>query len=157
MQNTIREIVLFSLDEPRYAVAASHVIRVVRAVEVTPLPKAPDTIMGVINFHGEILPVIDIRRLFRLPSRDIRLEDQFIIVRTSHRRAVIVVDSVIGVHLLDQHQQGEIQEAFPFTEYVSGIVSIQQSLILINDLDAFLSLDDERILDQALSGVDHDG
>lgn len=157
MQNTIREIVQFSLDEPRYAVAASEVIRVVRAVEITPLPMAPDIVMGVIDFHGEILPVIDIRKLFRLPSRDLRLEDQFIIVQIANRRAVIVVDSVIGVHQLEQHQHGEVQEASPFTEYLSGIVSIQQSIILINNPEAFLSRDDDRMLDQALSGVGHDG
>lgn len=157
MQKNVREIVQFSLDEPRYAVAASEVIRVVRAVEITPLPMAPEIVMGVIDFHGEILPVIDIRKLFRLPPRDLRLEDQFIIVQIANRRAVIVVDSVIGVHQLEQHQTGEVQEAFPFTEYLSGIVSIQHSIILINKPEAFLSQDDDRVLDQALFGVGHDG
>lgn len=145
------EIVLFSLDEPRYAIDASEVVRVVRAVEIMPLPKAPDIISGVIDFHGEVLSVIDIRRLFRLPPRELRLEDQFIVVRTSQRRAVIVVDSVIGVYHLDQDQIVETQEAFPYTEYLSGIASIDHSIVLIHDLDTFLSPDDERMLERSLS------
>jgi len=53
-------IVLFSLDEPRYALYLSAVERVIHSVEITPLPKAPDKVLGVINIQGEVIPVIDI-------------------------------------------------------------------------------------------------
>jgi purine-binding chemotaxis protein CheW len=91
------KIVLFSLEEPRYALYLSAVERVIRSVEITPLPKAPEIVLGVINLQGEIIPVIDIRRLFHLPAREIDLEDQFITARTSKRLLVLSVDSVEGV------------------------------------------------------------
>jgi purine-binding chemotaxis protein CheW len=118
------KIVLFTLDEPRYALSVSDVVRVVRAVEITPLPKAPDVVFGVINFHGEIIPVIDIRKRFHLPQRDMQLEDQFIIARTSQRMVAIVVDSVNGVYQLEHHQIVQAGESFPYTEYLSGITGI---------------------------------
>ena len=99
-----QKIVLFSLEELRYALYLSDVVKVERAVEITPLPKAPQVVSGVINYHGEIIPVIDIRKLFRLPQRDIHLEDQFIIARTSQRLVVLVVDSVNGVYDIEHHQ-----------------------------------------------------
>jgi purine-binding chemotaxis protein CheW len=147
-----QRIVLFCLDEPRYAIYLSAVERVVRAVEITPLPKAPEIVLGVINFHGEIIPVIDIRRLFRLPSHEINIEDRFIIARTSKRFVVLVVDSVDGVYDLEQYQVADAQEKFPFTDYLSGIAKIENNIILINDLEKFLSLDEQSMLSEALSG-----
>lgn len=156
MNNDNNKIVLFSLDEPRYALHVSEVVRVVRAVDITPLPNAPGIVSGVINFHGEIIPVVDIRKLFRLPPREMRLEDQFIIARTSKRLVVLVVDSVNDVHQLDHHQIVNAGEVFPFTKYLSGITSKDHDIILINDLEKFLSLDEERILEKALEGIDQE-
>jgi len=148
-----QKIVLFSLDEPRYALYLSAVERVVRAVEITPLPKAPNIVLGIINFQGKIIPVIDIRQRFHLRRREINLEDQFIIARTSKRLVVLVVDSVTGVYELEHHQVVDAEVAFPYTDYLSGVAKIETNIVLINDLEKFLSLDEEKILDQALSGV----
>ena len=148
----IQKIVLFSLDKPRFSLYLSAVERVVRAVEITPLPKAPKIVLGVINFHGEIIPVIDIRKRFNLFSRELKLEDRFIIARTSKRLVVLVVDSVEGVYELEHHQVVDAEKAFPFTDYISGVAKIETNIVLINDLEKFLSLDEEKILDKALSG-----
>ena len=59
------QIVVFALDEPRYALPLSAVERVVRAVEITPLPKAPEIVLGVINMQGQVVPAVDIRKRFR--------------------------------------------------------------------------------------------
>lgn len=147
-----KKIVLFSLDEPRYALYLSVVERVVRAVEITPLPKAPDIVLGVINFQGEIIPVVDIRKRFRLPPREINIEDQFIIAQTSKRLVVLAVDSVAGVFELEPHQVTDAETVFPYTDYLSGVAKIEGKIILINDLEKFLSLDEEMILDEALTG-----
>ena len=146
-----QKIVLFSLEEPRYALYLSEVVKVERAVEVTPLPSAPQLVSGVIDFHGEIIPVIDIRKLFRLPQRDMRLEDQFIIARTSQRLVVLVVDSVNGVYDLEPHQAMDAGESVPFTRYLSGIATVDHDIVLITDLEKFLSLDEERALNLALT------
>jgi purine-binding chemotaxis protein CheW len=146
-----QKIVLFSLEEPRYALYLSEVVKVERAVEITLLPKSPQVVSGVINFHGEIIPVIDIRKLFRLPQRDIHLEDQFIIARTSLRLVVLVVDSVNGVYDIEHHQAIGAGKSFPFTEYLSGLATIDHGIVLITDLEKFLSLDEEQVLERALS------
>jgi len=146
-----QKIVLFSLDEPRYALYLSEVVKVERAVEITPLPGAPQLVSGVIDFHGEIIPVIDIRQLFRLPQRDLRVEDQFIIARTSQRLVVLVVESVNGVYDLEPHQAIDAGESSPYTQYLSGIATIEHGIVLITDLEKFLSLDEERVLDLALA------
>jgi len=150
--NDKEKIVLFKLNGLQYALYLSEVERIVHAVDVTPLPQAPDVVIGVINYQGKIIPVIDMRLRFQLPSREIDLDNQFIIAQTSKRLIVLVVDSVTGVHELEQHQISSAPDTLPFTNYLSGIAKIETDIILINDLEKFLSLDEEKILNEALSG-----
>lgn len=144
-------IVLFSLDELRYALHLSAVQRVVRTVEITPLPKAPEIVMGVINFHGEIIPVINIRKRFNLPVHEIELDDQLIIARTSKRLVGLVVDSVSGVHELEHCQLTATEGTFPYADYLSGIAKVENNIVLIHDLEKFLSLDEQLVMDEVLS------
>jgi purine-binding chemotaxis protein CheW len=145
------KIVLFALDEPRYALYLSSVERVVRAVEITPLPKAPEIVLGVINVQGRVLPVLDIRKRFRLPAREISVDDRFIIARTARRMVALVVDSVAGVHELTEREMVSAKQALPFAQYLEGVAKLEDNLVLIHDLDQFLSLDEERVLDTALA------
>ena len=60
--NSCVQLVLFALDEQRFALALSSVERIVRVVDVTPLPSAPPIVLGIINVKGEVVPVYDGRR-----------------------------------------------------------------------------------------------
>jgi len=144
------KIVLFRLEEPRYALYLSAVERVIQSVEITPLPKAPEIVPGVINMQGEIVPVIDIRKLFHLPTREINIEDQFIIARTSKRLMVLAVDSVEGVYEIANYKVADAKETFPFADYLSGVTVVANNIILINNLEKFLSLNEQHALDKAL-------
>lgn len=146
-------IVLFTLDEPRYALYLSAVERIVRAVEVTPLPKAPEIVLGVINWQGRIIPVVDIRRRFRLPARETGPDDRFIIARAAQRQVALAADSVAGIRELTDQERVSAGQAVPFAENLKGVAKIDGDLILIYDLDRFLSLDEEQKLHAALSGA----
>jgi purine-binding chemotaxis protein CheW len=145
------EILLFALDEPRYALYLHAVERIVRAVEITPLPKAPEIVLGVINAQGRVLPVLDIRKRFRLEAREMNLDDRFIIARTARRPVALVADSVVGVHELTEGEMVSAQQALPFAEYLKGVAKLEGNLVLIHDLEKFLSLDEERVLDNVLA------
>jgi purine-binding chemotaxis protein CheW len=146
-----KQIVLFTLDEPRYALHLSTVERVVRAVEITPLPKAPEIVLGVINVQGQVMPVIDVRRRFCLPMCEMKLNDRFIVVRTSRRLVALVADSVAGVRAIENRDMVIAQQALPFAAYLQGVAKVNGDIVLIYDLDRFLSLDEEQALDAALS------
>jgi purine-binding chemotaxis protein CheW len=138
------------MDEQRYALQLGAVERVVRMVEVTPLPKAPQIVLGVINAQGRIIPVVDIRRRFRLPERDIRLSDHLLIARTARRTVALALDAVTGI--VDRSAQAVItaEEILPGLEYVEGVMKLGDGLILIHDLDTLLSLEEEQTLAAAL-------
>jgi purine-binding chemotaxis protein CheW len=95
--------------------------------------------------------VINVRRRFRLPEREIRLEDQLIIVRTPKRLVALVADSVSGVHRLEERELVIARQELPYAGYIEGVVKLGQGLFLICDLDQFLSLEEEKSLDTAVS------
>lgn len=76
----LNQLVLFTLDGQTFALELGRVQRVLRALEVTPLPNAPAVILGVINIQGEIASVVSLRHRFRLPAREITPNDQFVLV-----------------------------------------------------------------------------
>jgi len=146
----LHQLVVFTLDERNYALHLSAVERVIRAVDVTPLPKAPAVVFGVMNVQGQLVPVVDIRKRFRLPERDMRLSDRLIIAHTSKRAVALIVDSVSGMLEISEERIVAAKRILPTIEYVEGVVKLDDGLILIHDLDQFLSLDEEQALDEAI-------
>ena len=149
---------MFSLDAGRYALPLAAVDRIVRAVEVTHLPTAPPIVRGAIDVQGRVLPVFDLRRRFGLPERDIDPADQFVIARSANRTVVLVVDTAQGVvqsPLSDTTSAASIASGL---EHIRGVIRLPDGLVLIQDLDLFLSAAESRALDEALErGAAHGG
>lgn len=144
------QLVILALDEQRYALRLSAVGRIVRRVEISALPKAPEIVLGVINLQGRIIPVVNLRRRFRLPEPGARLSEQIVIADTARRTIALVVDAVLGVIAQAPEEVIAAEELLPGLEYVEGIVKLADGMVFIHDLDAFLSLDEEQVLDEAL-------
>ena len=148
--NQLIRLVNFNLDDQKYALFLSAVIRIIRVVEITSLPKAPEIVLGVINMHGLIIPVFDIRKRFRLPQREMQLDDQLIIASTSKRTVALLVDSVNDVIEIPEEKIIAGEKILPGLEYVEGVVKTEDGMILIHDLEQFLSLQEEKALHEAL-------
>jgi purine-binding chemotaxis protein CheW len=144
------QIVVFIIDEQSYALSLNSVIKVIHAVEIRRLPRAPEVISGIINVRGHIIPVVDIRKRLGMLSREIDLNDRLIIADTGKREVAILADSVTGIIDVDPAQLDYSKKTAPFGEHIRGVVKTEDGLILIYDLAGFLSLDDEKNLDLAL-------
>lgn len=145
------QYVVFVLDAQRYALHLSAVDRVVQMVHVTPLSKALDIVLGVVNIQGRVIPVINLRRRFRLPEREIALTDQLIVAHTARRPVALVADAVMDVVECSEQSLIAAQSILPAVDYLEGVVKLKDGLILVHDLDTFLSLDEENSLDRALA------
>ena len=147
------QLVMFTLDDQRYALRLSSVEQIVRMVEITPLPKAPEIVLGVVNIRGRVVPVFHIRKRFRLPERDIELSDHLIVARTKRRTVALVADAVIGVDARAEEELAAVEPIYPGLEYVEGVVKLDDGLVFIHDLDTFLSLDEEKTMERALESA----
>lgn len=146
-----QKIVHFCLDQFRYALPVSDVLTIERAVSITPVPKAPAYVAGVINFHGDIIPVLDLRKLFGLPPHEVRLEDRFIIARTSQGLVALVVDSVAGVSGHDGRDKSTAGTTLEHSKHATRMITKDHGIVLLADLEGILSPDEQRLLDQALA------
>ncbi|MBC8235615.1 chemotaxis protein CheW [bacterium] len=143
--NESNQYVVFTLDEQQYALHLSVVERVIRVVEVAPLPKGPEMVLGVVNVQGQIIPVFNIRKQFRLPEREIDLNDQLIIAYTSSRTVAILVDAVSGVIEPSEQEITTTEKIMPNMEYVESVVKVEDGMIfLLHDLDEFLSFEEKN-------------
>ncbi len=145
---TSRQLVLvvFEIEGHQIAVHLSAVDRVVYAVEITELPKAPAIVMGVINVNGRVVPVFNVRKRFGFPAREMTTTDQFILAHTSHREVALVVDHVRGVIECPAEDMEASSEILPGLEYVEGVVKRDDGLIVIHNLEEFLSIEEEELL-----------
>ncbi len=144
------QLTIFTLDEQRYALGLGRVDRVVRAVAITPLPRTPEIVLGLINVQGRVIPIINVRRRFHLPERDIALTDRIIIAHTARRPIGLVVDTVADVVECPEQSIVGAESILPGLEYVEGVVKLQDGLVYIHDLDRFLSMEEETSLAQAM-------
>ena len=151
MSAAVQQLVTFTLDEQCFALQLDSVERVVPIAEITPLPAAPDVILGVINIRGAIVPVINIRRRFGLATRQLRLSDRMLIARTSRRAVALVADAVLGVVAKLQAAISTVDGISRDRKYVAGVVQLESGLTLIHDLETLISQDEERVLERAIA------
>lgn len=99
------ELLEFSISSERYAVEIGYIKEVTRLRELAMLPCTPSTLVGLMNFRGQILPVLDISELLEVK----RAKDRFgmptappadrkvLVLQVSQAHAGIAVDDVIGI------------------------------------------------------------
>ncbi len=74
---------MFELDGARFGVPERDVVAISRAVLIAPLPRAPAIVEGVVDLHGAIVPVLDVRARFGLPPLALSASDHFVFVRAA--------------------------------------------------------------------------
>jgi purine-binding chemotaxis protein CheW len=144
-------LVVFLLDGQRFALAVEHVQRVLAAVEVTPLPGAPSHVCGVIDLHGDVTPVLDLRRRAAdgLP-RAIAINDRFIVLRTARRTVALVADEALGVIEVERALLAVLPATPGAQARFRGATQQDDGLVLVHDVDQFLDAHEADALERAL-------
>lgn len=153
--NQQTNLLVFRLKDRSYALYLEQVQQVVHAVDATPLPQAPDIVMGAIDLHGQVVPLLNIRRRFGSGDREVRLDDQFIIARTKDLLVALAVDEVRDIVERGEDQIAEARNFMGSLEQVDGVIQLDDGLTLIHDLDKFLSLEERREVEHALVEASH--
>lgn len=153
----VRKLVVFNLDERQFAVHLSNVERILPSMEMKTLPLAPDYILGTINLHGEFLPVISVRKIFQLPERDIKVNDHLIITANTNIRVALSVDSVKQVVERNDQEISKSGSVLLDSEYVDGLFKLGDGIVLIHDLNMFLTPEQVALIREALVKVEGKG
>lgn len=145
------EFLVFEASGQRYGIAAADVRELVRAVTIVPLPHAPAIIEGIINVRGQIVPVLDIRTRFRLPSSPLSLTDHFVVAQAGDRTVALRADRAVDIARLEPGSIEDAKKIVPAAEYVAGVARLADGLLLIHDLATFLSEAESAAVSEALA------
>jgi purine-binding chemotaxis protein CheW len=106
--------------------------------------------MGVIDVAGEVLPVLNVRRRFQMPERPVDVTDQFLVATAGKRKVALAIDQAHGLIDAAPEEWVETAAVMPGLEQVQGVLKRDDGLVLIHDLERFLSLEEAAALEAAL-------
>jgi len=123
---------------------------------VTRIPQAPGYVLGVLNLRGAIVPVLDLRLRFGLAREEYTATTVTVIVMVNGRQFGVVVDAVSDVV---EVSPGDIRPVPDMgttvdTEYLKGLTSVAERMVLLLDVDRLLQPQDAQMLEAALASTD---
>ncbi len=131
-------LVSFRLGGQLYALPLDHVERALRMVSVTPLPEAPSWVPGVIDLHGRVIPVVDLRQRFDQPPKKLALDDRLLVVQALEQTVALVVDEVTGVLEVPAHQVEPPADPLSQSRPLVAVVRRDEGLVLVLDATRLL-------------------
>ncbi len=146
----------FFLDDEEYALDILKVHEIIGMMPITPVPRTPDFVRGVLNLRGKVIPVIDLRAKFGMEVIDSTEETCIIVVQIEETQMGIVVDKVSEVLEI---AETDIDATSAFggnvnTDYILGIGKTGGQVKLVLDIDKVLASSELAELQTAMNQVE---
>lgn len=144
----------FNIGKEIFAVTVKKVLEVLQTQHVTEIPNVPDFIKGVINFRGNIIPVVETRSKFNMPTRDD--EDKYVIIvfvlELKDKKIIIgaKADNVRDVIAIEDNQIQEVPDlGINYnTDFLAGMLKREAGYIMILNIDSVFSTNELIILNE---------
>jgi purine-binding chemotaxis protein CheW len=146
MANNEIKMLIFGLNEERYATDIKEVERILGYQEPTVLPEAPAFVKGVINHEERILPIISLSTKFNIGEDKENADRKIIVVKREENKFGIIVENVYEVRDINS----DLMEPAPpiastiDKKYISGLIKLGDKIIILLDLEKVLSSEDEE-------------
>lgn len=136
---------IFSIDEQRYGLPCAIVKRIIRIVDITPVPNMPIGVLGLINVQGQIILVIDIRQRLGLPSIEYKLQDVLVVAESTKQTIGFIADEVSYFENLETNFV-QVKNIIQDIECADRIVKDKDGMIYILNIEKLLNKQDENML-----------
>ncbi|WP_067046755.1 chemotaxis protein CheW [Methanofollis ethanolicus] len=121
------DVVEFEFTGERYALDIALAREIVEMVPITPVPRAPPHIAGIINLRGEITTVLNLSTILGIPEGE-KQEHQKIIILVAEAaggsNVGIIVDDVLAVMQVSEDEVEKMDESLARDAYVKGIIKV---------------------------------
>jgi len=157
METKETQLVVFQLSTEEYGVPIIQVEEIIRISEITRIPNMPNFIEGVINLRGRIIPIVDLRKRFRLEEKERDERSRIIIGRIAgagekqeEQSVGLIVDSVAEVLWVSKEMIEPIPLTISYidTQYLDGVVKLESRLIILLELSKVLTELEKETLKQ---------
>ena len=142
------KMLIFSIGDQFYSGDIMEVERILTYEEPTKLPDSPEFLKGVINYEGNILPVISLSDRFHKISSDFEEHLKIIVTRQDDKKIGIIVDSVSEVKPIMEEQ---IEDAPDIASqiskrYIKGLIKEDERIIVFLTLGSILSEEEKQLV-----------
>ncbi|MBX3009983.1 MAG: purine-binding chemotaxis protein CheW [Caldilineaceae bacterium] len=139
-------VVAFRLADERYAVASAYVREIVPLKMLTPIPCTPAFLLGIVNLHGQIIAVVDLKKFLELPEKGLADTNRLLVLHTPQLEVGLVAEAILGV---DKISVAQLRPPFQTLskvskEFISGVTPDGITLLAAERL-----LADKRLIVQA--------
>ncbi len=145
----ILQLVSFKIGEEEFGVDILKVQEINRMDQITRVPNAPDYVSGVMNLRGKVIPIIDLRKRFRLPKKERDKDTRIIVVELRSRVVGFLVDAVNEVLRIPK----SVTEPPPpmvagiGSEYITAVGKLEDRLLILIDLEKILIPVEQAVVD----------
>jgi purine-binding chemotaxis protein CheW len=155
----LKTFLSFRLGEELFAANVSKVVEILELPRITKVPMAPSYMRGVINLRGNVLPVIDSRKKFGLPFTDDTINTNIIVINIfmDNQQIMVgavvdVVDKVLEVDLANIQPPPSLGSKYQ-SEFIEGMIKVEDQFLMIVDINKVFSSDDMDILQRITEEV----
>lgn len=149
------QLLHFEWAGSQVALPIACVRRVVHAAALAPLPGAPETVLGMLNLHGSMIPVMALFHRSDLNTQSLSPSQHIIIIDTASMRIGVCADSVRDVVDQDMQQATAVPPSIRSIPSIAGVIWLPSGLCIICNPEVILSNEDKEKLSRALQDVSH--
>ena len=140
-EDELLQLVTFSIGEEEFGVNILKVQEIIRTMEITKVPRAPEFVEGVINLRGKVIPVVNMRTRFSMPALEHDGNTRIVVMEFNQKIVGFLVDGVSEVLRIPA---STVEPAPPVicgigSEYIRGVGKLDDRLLILLDLDTLLS------------------
>ncbi len=132
------DVLIWKIENQQYAIDLAVVDYLFLAAEMTLLPHAPDDIGGVLNLHGQVIPVVNVRKCLGFSAKEIEITDHFILCHVHQNQILLWVDTVCYVKSFLEEDLIPAHQVLANFDAVEHVLKEKGEIILLYDLQKLL-------------------
>ncbi len=138
MSSSDNQLVIFDLNNQKYAIPVLNTQEIIKMVDVTPVPRTDRYVEGVINLRGRIVPVINLNKRLGLPVTEPTRDTRIVVVEKDDTAVGMIVDKVQEVGRYSDEEVEEPESVMRDNDFISGVIKKDDALWLLLRLDKVL-------------------
>lgn len=141
------QLVTFQLEDDIFGIDIMLTQEILKLIQLRKIPNSPYYFEGMLNLRGEVIPVINFKKLFTFGTFDLSKDKGIIISKVEDQRFGIVIDKILRVIQFEHENIKQVPEGFSrsLKQYILGVVEQQDDLVAILDIQAIFQVTSKEL------------